>query len=90
MRFDANDLESLRPLIKAIVADVLAELRQADRKLEGARLGYPEHEAAALLGLPKHVLRDCRLRGEIVAHRVGRRYVYSRDALRRFLFASEA
>ena len=31
----------------------------------GDRLGYPEAEAAALLGIERHVLRDCRLRGEI-------------------------
>ena len=49
------------------------------------RIGYTEPEAATLVGVRPHVLRDCRLRGEISARRVGRRLIYSRDELERFL-----
>jgi hypothetical protein len=33
------------------------------------------------LGVKPHVLRDCRLRGEIAARRVGSRFVYERASL---------
>jgi hypothetical protein len=48
-------------------------------------LGYTEGEAAAMIGVARHVLRDCRLRGEITARRVGKRFVYSRSTILRFL-----
>jgi len=78
--FSADDLG---PLVRAVVAEVLTEL---GGRFDGhGRVGYTEPEAAALLGVAGHVLRDCRLRGEIHARKLGRRYVYSRDELRRFL-----
>ena len=75
--------EDLRPLVRAIVSEVLAQTEADQAKLNG-RLGYTEAEAAALLGVARHTLRDCRLRGEISARLVGRKYVYSRDVLLRF------
>ncbi len=66
--------------IRAIVAEVLDQYRQYEY-----RIGYPEAEAAAAMGIPRHRLRDARLRGEITARRVGRGYVYSRESLLRFL-----
>ena len=59
----------------------------ADRygRLPSERIGYPEAEAAELLGIGKHVLRDARLRGEIHATKIGKRIVYSRNELMRWL-----
>jgi hypothetical protein len=84
VKIDASDIPDLRPVIRAAVVAVLDELRATDAML-GDRLAYPEAEAADLLGVPRHVLRDCRLRGEIVGRLVGKRILYSREELRRFL-----
>lgn len=86
MKLDSSDVEGLRPLIAAAVRETLDEIQASDAKL-GDRLGHTEPEAAALLGVAPHVLRDCRLRGEISARRVGARYIYSRAALLEFLRA---
>jgi hypothetical protein len=80
----AFSTDDLRPLILAVVTEVLAARGVMDGKL-GNRLGFPEAEAAALLGVPRHVLRDCRLRGEISARLIGKKVVYSREELERFL-----
>lgn len=79
------DGPSLRPVIEQVVAMALEQLQAASAQLPGNRLGYPEGEAAALLGLPQHVLRDCRRRGELQAVKVGKRWIYSRDSLQKFL-----
>ncbi len=84
MRLDPADLQELKPLLSAIVRETIEQAWAADAKL-GDRLGYTEAEAAALLGVPKHVLRDARLRGEISARRVGAKYVYGRQSLVAFL-----
>jgi hypothetical protein len=84
MKLDASDIQELEPVIRAAVVAVLDELRANEATL-GNRLAYPEAEAAALLGIPRHVLRDARLRGEIVGRTVGRKILYSRDALLKFL-----
>jgi len=84
MKLDWADIAELRPLITEIVAQTVEEIRSAEAKL-GEKLGYPEPEAANLLSVPRHVLRDCRLRGEIRARKVGKRFVYSRTALMEFL-----
>ena len=80
-RIDESDL---RPLVHLVVGEVLDQVRGEEAKLNG-RLGYSEAEAAALLGVRPHVLRDCRLRGEIKARMVGKRYIYARESLIRFL-----
>ena len=76
------DLEpaDLEPIVAAAVDAVLARREQL-----GDRIGFPEAEAAQLLGIRKHVLRDARLRGEISGRKVGRSYVYSRGAILRWL-----
>lgn len=76
--------DELRPLVTAIVAEVLAQEESVKAKL-GERLAYPEAEAAQLLGIRPHVLRDARLRGEIHAKLCGKRYLYSREVLVKFL-----
>jgi len=75
----------LRPLIREIVAEIFQQQQADDAKLVGDRLYYREVEAAALLGLPSHRLRDCRRRGEIVGTQVGRGIGYTRDELLDFL-----
>ena len=78
------DRETLVPLIEQVVAETLRQVDQ-DRAQLGDRLGFTEREAAELLGLPRHSLRDARLRGEISASRIGRRVLYRREELENFL-----
>jgi hypothetical protein len=81
------DPAALRPLVQAVVAEVVAALEK-DRARIGDRLAYSEQEAARLLGLEPHVLRDERLRGRISASQVvGRRIRYTRDDLLAYLAA---
>jgi hypothetical protein len=80
MKLDAADIRELEPIIAAAVRATLAEIQTTEAKLNG-RLGYPEPEAAALLGIERHALRDARLRGEVSARKIGKRVVYSRSAL---------
>lgn len=76
--------EDLRPVVLAVVEQVLTSKATTDATL-GYRLAFPESEAAALLGVPRHVLRDARLRGEIHGKLIGKKIVYSREALEKFL-----
>lgn len=78
------DFEDIRPLIEVTVTEVLARLEEDDARLNG-RLWFPEAEAAGLLGLPAHRLRDCRRRGEIVGSKIGKTIGYERGELLRFL-----
>ncbi|MBX7073101.1 MAG: helix-turn-helix domain-containing protein [Pirellulales bacterium] len=82
------EAEDLRPLIEQVVAAVLDRLRAAETQA-GGRLGYREAEAAELLGLRPHQLRDARRRGEIHATRVGKVNVYPRGELLRLLSTEE-
>lgn len=75
------NINELRPLIKVVIRETIAEL---DGRGEG-RIAYSEREGAELLGVAPHVLRDARLRGEIHARKLGREYRYSRFELARFL-----
>ncbi len=84
MKLDASDLPELRPLIAAIVSETIDQ-RQAVEAQLGDRLAYSEAEAAALLGLKQHQLRDARLRGEIDVRRIGSGYRYSRSQLLAFV-----
>jgi hypothetical protein len=81
IQFDNDDL---RPLVELVVTEALDRI-EADRAKTGGRLAFTEPEAAASLGVQPHALRDARLRGELVASRVGKRIVYERDELLRFL-----
>jgi hypothetical protein len=77
------DAEELRGLVKTIVADALAEV---DARMRDDRLAYSEPEAADLLGLKHHVLRDERLRGRIGHTKiVGGRIRYRREDLLAYL-----
>lgn len=81
LSFDEADL---RPVIEKIVSATLLQLQAEDAKL-GGKIAFTEPEAAAILSIRPHVLRDARLRGEISGSRVGKRILYEREELLRFL-----
>ena len=74
--------------IRTIVTDTMMAVLREDAKVNG-KLAYCEQEAAAVLGIAKHVLRDCRLRGEIVGFRAGRKVCYARESLLKFITEQE-
>jgi hypothetical protein len=74
------DENELRPLVEQVVTQAVERLER-DRARIGDRIALGEAEAATMLGVPRHVLRDMRLRGEVVAGKLGRRIVYSREQL---------
>lgn len=84
--------DSLGPLIRAVVVEVLGQLEADRQQLDAVagpqRLCWSEAEAAAMLGLEPHQLRDERLRGRIAASSiVGRRVRYTREDLVGYLAA---
>ena len=81
IQFDENDL---RPVVHLAVAEALDRMEEERAKLNG-RLAFTEPEAAVLLGVKPHVLRDCRRRGELQGAKVGSRIVYTRADLLDFL-----
>lgn len=86
MQFSIDDA-AMRPIISATVAETLAIIRQAETIL-GDRLAVDEAEAARLLGLERHQLRDERGRGRIGCSQiVGRRIRYTREDLLAYLAA---
>lgn len=79
------DSADLKPLVAAVVAEVLDAVRSTDATLGGERLAYTESEAAALLGCRPHVLRDARLRREIISTKIGGRIGYEKRELESYL-----
>lgn len=78
--------EDLRPLVREVVAEVLEQAEAERAKLNDHRIAYSEAEAARMLGLERHQLRDERTRGNIGASVVvGRRIRYTRDDLLEYL-----
>ena len=75
-------LELDRDELKNIVAEVVGEL---DDRFGDDRLAFTESEAAEKLGIAKHSLRDERLKGRIKPGKVGRRFLYSRRMLLRYI-----
>jgi hypothetical protein len=79
------DPEALRPLIEATVREAVAQV-DGDRARLNGDLCYTEQEAAALLRLNEHQLRDERRRSRIRASAiVGRRIRYLREDLISYL-----
>lgn len=78
------DRDALRPLVEMAVAEALEKIEDERAKFNG-RLAYTEPEAAVLLGVKPHVLRDCRRRGELQGAKVGSRVLYTRADLLDFL-----
>lgn len=84
MKLELNS-EELRPLIQAVVKETLTQVESDRAKLDD-KLAYSEQEAARMLGLDYHVLRDERLRGRIKASQiVGRRIRYTQADLLEYL-----
>jgi hypothetical protein len=78
------DGDALRPLVHLAVAEALDCMEEERAKFNG-RLAFTEPEAAVLMGVKPHVLRDCRRRGELQGAKVGSRIVYTRADLLEFL-----
>ncbi len=78
------DQADLSPIIAAAVSETIRQIDERASEM-GSRLAFSEAESAALLGVARHTLRDCRRRGEIHARKVGKEYRYSRQSLMRFL-----
>ena len=74
----------LAVIVEQVLDRVLAR-READAKRFGGRLAFTEPEAAAMLGMKPYVLRDARLRGEIIGFRIGKKIFYSREELLKLL-----
>ena len=77
--------DDLRPLVEAVVTECLARLADDEARI-GDKLAFSEDEAARLIGIESHVLRDARLRGNISASRIaGRRIRYQRQDILSYL-----
>ena len=74
----------LKALVDDIVGQVVPRVITEFGASEG-QLAFDESAAAQALGVPRHTLRDARLRGELVASRIGKRIVYRRDELLAYL-----
>lgn len=70
------DPADLHEVLETVVREILGLL-----DWPAGRLALTEPEAAQALGVPRHVLRDARLAGELHGRRVGRRVVYTRSDL---------
>jgi excisionase family DNA binding protein len=81
------DPQFLLPLIRQVATEAVTALQEEHVRL-GDKLAYSEQEAARLLGLNYHQLRDERRRGKISASVVvGRRIRYTRADLQAYLAA---
>jgi hypothetical protein len=86
----ALEPSALTPLIRAVVQETLASMESIRQRVDD-RLCYAEPEAAALLGLQPHQLRDERRRGRIKASQiVGRRVRYLKQDLLDYLLSRRA
>ena len=79
------DPSVLEPLVGEIVDRTVARI-EADRTRLGDKVCYSEEEAARLLGLKRHQLRDARLAGKVQCSQiVGRRIRYTMEDLLNYL-----
>lgn len=74
------DPADLRPMLETVVREILGLL-----DWPVGRLALTEPEAAQAIGVPRHVLRDARLAGELRGRRVGKRVIYTRQDLLEYL-----
>lgn len=82
--------DDLRPLIQQVITETIEALGRAESKVPDGRLAYTESEAAKLLGIAPHALRDCRYRREVKASFAGKRILYEREELIKFLARNKA
>src|SRR5262245_24257847 len=86
----AIDPDALRALVAEVLRETLAQC-DAHRAALNGKLAYSEPEAAALLSLKPHQLRDERLLGRISASKGPcRKTLYTREALLGYLAARRA
>jgi hypothetical protein len=77
--------DDLRPILDEVVSQALVRFAQAN-EAAGSRLAFNEAEAAALIGLEPHQLRDERRRGRVQASVVVNRSIrYLRSDLLGYL-----
>jgi hypothetical protein len=82
------DDSALSPLVAAVTEKVLAVLEANRAIVNGAKVAYAEAEAARMLSMNYHQLRDERVRGRILASvGPGRKILYCREDLLRYLAA---
>jgi hypothetical protein len=83
------DADALRPLVEAVVEQVLARLDGDRARVGDDRLAFSEGQAAELLGWHRHQLRDLRLAGGIgYSKGPGGRIYYQRSDLIAYLTAT--
>jgi len=81
------DPDVLKPLIEAVVRETVAKLDGEGGRFND-KIAFAEPEAARLLGLEVHQLRDERLRGRIRASQiVGKRIRYLKSDLLDYLLS---
>ena len=70
------DQEELRPLVVEVVLQAIEQSRQL---IESGhpRLAFREDNAAALIDMAPHQLRDRRLEGKVTATKLGRSWYYT-------------
>ena len=73
------DDDELKSLVKMVVRETIELVGQ------DGRLAYTETEAAKLIGVARHVLRDERLRGRVQHGKCGKKIVYSKRQLLEFI-----
>ncbi len=79
------DASAFRAAVAEVVADAMSRL-DAARASAGEKIAYTEAEAARLLSLNQHQLRDERRRGRITGSViVGRQVRYTKDDLTAYL-----
>jgi Helix-turn-helix domain len=79
------DPAQMGPLVRQIVTETLNQV-ESDRAKLPDKLAFGEPEAARLLGLKQHQLRDARLAGKIQCSQItGRRIRYMRQDLLDYL-----
>lgn len=80
------DPVALGSLIETVVEQTVHRLEEARKRLPDEQLCFTEAQAAEILGLQKHQLRDARMRGEIQpSYVVCGKISYSRQDLLDFL-----
>jgi hypothetical protein len=81
------DPELLRPIVQAVVTEALARL-EMDRAKLTAKIAFTEAEAARLLSLRQHQLRDERRRGRVkCSHGPGKMILYQPAHLIEYLMS---
>lgn len=85
INFEAEDFA---PLVRQIVAETLTSMQSKFDEM-GKRLAFTEEEAAEMIGLKSHQLRDERRRGRIQASQIVCRAIrYSREDILRYLMTN--